>query len=58
MNPTRGDWVSNITKIMKIIELNISFKEIKIIKKITYKQTELKVRKAVLKYLLLKRKSK
>ena len=59
LHPTRGDWVSNVKKILIKIDFDISFEEIIVMKIITFKKTvQSKVRKAALKYLLSKRKSK
>ena len=59
LHPTRGDWVSNVKKILIKIDFDISFEEIILMKIMTFKKTvQSKVRKAALKYLLSKRKSK
>ena len=59
LHPTKGDWVSNIKKVLIKIEYGISFEEIINIKKDAFKKiVNVKVRKAALKYLLAKRKSK
>ena len=59
MQPTRGDWVSKIRKILTKIDFDISFEQITAMKRNAFKKTvDHKVKKAALKYLLSKRKSK
>ena len=58
-NPTKGDWILYIKKIMKTIDLNVTFNDISQMRNNTFKKTvETKVRKSALQYLQSKIKSK
>ena len=58
-NPTKGDWVSSVKKIMNEINLNMSFEEKVLSRKNNFKKVVYKkVRMLALRYLLSKVKSK
>ena len=58
-NPTRGDWIKNIRKILKLLDIDMCFEEIKILKLTHFMNIVKKKSEGVaFKYLLRKIKSK
>ena len=57
--PTKGDWISNIKKIMNSIDLNLTFEDISKTKNVAFKKlVDSKVKKVTVQYLKSKIKSK
>ena len=58
-NPTKGDWINNIRKILKLLNIQISFKEIKSLKITDFmRMVKNNTKEVAFKYLLSKIKSK
>ena len=54
-NPMKGDWVSQVKKLMTDMDFNLTFADIVIMKKKTFKKmVDRQVKKASLEYLLSK----